>query len=426
MAESVLVLGCLILLASIFGLIVWRAPQVTIAILLLQVLLSSAAINFNPTFLFFGYHFYLTDTFTIFLLASGLLRKLSKKLWSRSDTIFTLFSLNVIFGTWSYCQIFPFQTSITQHRELLYAVAVYFWAASIRVSLTRVFDLFIGISLIAAILQNILYLKNGFGSAADGYYDPSLGWVSARPLYASGALIMVCGLIALVARPGHWTPTKFFTAIFLFASVVLSQHRSVWVATLAAAFAWLVASDQQKFRRASVAVFSTLILSVTGIFLYLFQTNLSSVGDSATNTSTLLARDDYWSERLAVPRPLIEWLSGGLFGPSSVQLDPRFSIAAHNMYVELISTYGILGLTLFVTIIFMTFPRFNDQNRAALSMMILAVSAYGFFYSWPAWAFLFLGFGTVLKNPESLDVASVTAKSQQVRNATATVAVTTS
>ena len=202
---------------------------------------------------------------------------------------------------------------------------------------------------------------------------------------------MLCGLLAVVSRSGRWDPTRFALTGYLGISILLSQHRSVWVSALVAGTVLCIAA----IRGSKQGIFAMLpgLAAAIPIGLIAFSTasNSATLSDSAENTATLDARFSFWSDRMAVDRSTIEWLLGGFLGPSPVQLDPRFQIEAHNMYIQTITALGFVGLALLLATLVTAFPRFADAQRRTHSLMLIAVVAYGFFYTWPAWTFLLLG-----------------------------------
>ena len=287
--------------------------------------------------------------------------------------------------------MFPAQSAVNHSRQIILSVGAYFWASSLGRWDESLFQPFVWVALLGATVQNFLYLKNGFGSASDGYWDSTLGWVSARPLESSGALIMLCGFLVVTGRSGRWGPPRYALTGYLGVSILLGQHRSVWVAALVAITILCVVALRGS-KQGIYAILPGLAAAIPiGLIAFSTASNSATLADSAENTGTLNARFTFWSDRMAVDRSTIEWLLGGFLGPSPVQLDPRFQIEAHSMYIQTITVFGFVGLALLLATLVLAFPRFADAQRRTHSLMLIAVVAFGFFYTWPAWSFLLLG-----------------------------------
>ena len=382
----------LALVGCVLFVITARAPRVLLTLFLAQITLTSGAIGFYPSAVVGGVHIYLGDIFTALLVTVGVVRKLQQRNWLRQDTIFTTFALIVLVGFLSYIPQFSIQSSVNHSRALFLSIGAYFWASSLGKWDEALLAPFVWAALLGATVQNFLYLKNGFGSASEGYWDEALGgWVSARPLQSSGALIMLCGLLVILSRSGAWNGTRVALTTYLAVSVVLSQHRSVWVAALIA-ITVLAALAIRGSRQGIFAILPALAAAIPiGVVGFIAFTNSSALVDSAQTTGTLDARFGFWTDRLAVDRSSFEWLMGGFLGPTPVQMDPRFQIEAHNMYIQMLTTVGIVGLVLLLITLGLAFPRFADAQRRTHSVMLIAVIVFGFFYTWPAWSFILLG-----------------------------------
>ena len=92
---------------------------------------------------------------------------------------------------------------------------------------------FVWAGVLASLTQVIGITRRGFGSSADGVIVNG-ELASARPLTAAVALIMLIGMIVLLLDGRKVSLPKALLASWLAVSVVLSQHRSVWVAAAVA------------------------------------------------------------------------------------------------------------------------------------------------------------------------------------------------
>jgi len=68
------------------------------------------------------------------------------------------------------------------------------------------------------------------------------------------------------------------------------------------------------------------------------------------------------------------------------------TISSHSMLVDLLSMLGLLGLGVFV-VLFLRATAYRWLVPPVLPICLIATAAFGFFYAWPSWAWVFLGAG---------------------------------
>ncbi len=117
-------------------------------------------------------------------------------------------------------------------RDWIYGLAFFWWGyVALRSRASGLRAALVGLGCVAALVQAFGYMSAGFvpfssGVLIDGaYFDP-------RPIHAQSALLMVVGLAVLLVDDAWSRPTRLVLAGLLSFSVVISMHRSVWIAFL--------------------------------------------------------------------------------------------------------------------------------------------------------------------------------------------------
>ena len=246
-----------------------------------------------------------------------------------------------------------------------------------------------------------------------------------RPIGASVAMLIVIAFTAALYKPLP-SPWGALIPSFLGINVVLSQHRSVWVAMTVTVVLILLNGrtiPQARLALTSIAITAVFLVAsllgpLVGVSL-LPTSRVSGAGAGAglpevvSSSSSLEWRLEMWQSRLTAPRSPLEWLSGGSFGVTPIRvpgegvMNPSFS--AHNQYVELITMLGVLGLVLAVGLVVAAIVR-SGGPLPWVWTSLCALVVYGLFYSWPVWSWLLVGIGLAagrrdsLRSTRSLDV----------------------
>ncbi len=229
-----------------------------------------------------------------------------------------------------------------------------------------------------------------------------------RPVGAPAALMMVLGLVLAAGEGRLSSRVRTAVVVVLGATVVLAQHRSVWIALLVALvlLMWDGKRRGVSFRQMAgfLAVAAFFVLSAVMPVLTPWSILPSgpsaqagpSLPDSFESVGTFSWRLDMWESRLTQSRSLMEWLTGGMWGPTPVWgpgssvMNP--TISSHSMLVDLLSMLGLLGLVVFV-VLFLRATAYRWLVPPVLPICLIATAAFGFFYAWPSWAWVFLGAG---------------------------------
>lgn len=278
------------------------------------------------------------------------------------------------------------QSNVSSWRDIL------IWSG---VSVAMVQDLSLGTS------RDLLAQKLSTAGAAEFY--------CARPIGASVAMLMLVAFAAALYKPLP-APWGWLVPSFLGINVVLSQHRSVWVAT--AVLCVLILLNLRHLPQARQALVSILISAgflsasllspLLGVSL-LPTSRISSAGGSGgglpdviSSSSSLAWRLEMWESRLTASRSPLEWLSGGSFGVTSVRVPGQGvmnpSLSAHSQYVDLVTMLGLIGLLVAMGLM-VTAIVASRLPLPWVSATLCAVTAYGIFYSWPVWSWVLVGVG---------------------------------
>jgi hypothetical protein len=254
---------------------------------------------------------------------------------------------------------------------------------------------------VVAAVQLLLILSGRTFSTDAG----ASAFYSHRPFGATFALFILAAFVILCSEPDRWTWQTTLTATFLGCSVVLAQHRSVWVALAVVCLLMMLKTLRgEGYRPARVPILVTI--GFTGLaFLLpaLMPWSLlpggtssgtgASVPDSVTDADSLGWRLGMWESRVRAARSLFEWLFGAVFGPTPVigpeaqVTNPRFS--AHSLWVDQLTMVGLVGLG---TLLVLFAVALRTPGRLPeLQILLWSVLAFGFFYNLTVWSYLLLG-----------------------------------
>ena len=295
-------------------------------------------------------------------------------------------------GLISWLLILGLQPAVNFWRAWTFPVAAALYAVSSpRLSEPGGLRPFVWAGVLASITQVMGITTRGFGSNEDDVIVNGEVF-SARPLTAAVALIMLIGMINLLLDGRRLNLPKILLVSWLAASVVLSQHRSVWVAAAVAGLLVvpaLVSTSRQRLVAGTLAGLGAAAIALGVTALVRTQPQLSL---AATSTGTLEWRLENWTEKLTTDRSTLEWLVGSAFGPTPLS-DPQanllFAVSSHSMYVETTSTLGLIGLGLLVLVFVgaIRAARGSTPERVA----VITLLAYGLFYQWPGVTWLIVG-----------------------------------
>ncbi|TXH41568.1 MAG: hypothetical protein E6Q90_11415 [Actinobacteria bacterium] len=264
----------------------------------------------------------------------------------------------------------------------------------------------LGFGLLAAAMQllGLLLFSNELAPLA--VYGPG-AFYGARPLHANSALFMVVALALVLSdrrMDGRW---QMLLGMVLGLSAVYSQWRSVWAALAVVLLVWVWRSCADPALRRSLPVSLAVGVSWAVVLLSPVLTGRSllpgggveAVGsvelpDTATSTGTLGWRFEMWRSRLEAPRSVANYFFGGVFTDSNVVFPGkgimRGSLSGHNLFVDLYTYLGLVGLGLLVVLVWAAF-RVGGPASWEHRTLLLAVLVYGMFFLWAPWMWVLLG-----------------------------------
>lgn len=295
------------------------------------------------------------------------------------------------------------QPAVNFWRPWTFAMAAALYAASApRLSAPDGLRPFVWAGMLASATQIIGIALHGFGSNMDDVIINGVA-VSARPITASAALMMLVGLIVLLVDGQPLSARKSVLAAWLGTSIVVSEHRSVWVAAAVAGvlvLGALVRGSRQRLVAGTVAVIAGVAVA-TGVGAVVQSQQDLDV--SAHSTGTFDWRVANWEEKLTTPRSALQWMVGSIASPTPLN-DPAtgvvYRVSSHSMYVEAITCLGVLGLGLLLLVIVGAI--WSSLPGGATRIVVASAVAFGVFYQWPGFIWLVIGVALGLQSAPGL------------------------
>jgi O-antigen ligase len=259
------------------------------------------------------------------------------------------------------------------------AVALYFSTVAFDPRMQRIFVRTSGV--LAALLVGVAALR--WGGLLDGAGDSSTGrFATLERIRAINSvqslLVLQFALLALVGQRLTF-PSAFGritgNALLLFTLVL--QHRSVWVAGMAAVFATALSGARRHFGAIAfggvVVALLIVVLSALGIGGSLFGEVSRSAARAVQGADTAQARLDTWQFALG------KWWGGGpsawLFGlPFGTNMErvvvnsqgdaQKISFQSHSFYIQTLFSLGLVGLGSWLAFFAATGRRLLQQARS--------------------------------------------------------------
>ena len=166
--------------------------------------------------------------------------------------------------------------------------------------------IFVSSAIVVGLASLVGILLFGFGSSASNVVVNGV-IETGRPVHASGSLMILIGLWVTILSVGKWSARRLLLALFLASMVLITQNRSVWVATIAGVIIWWLV-PRIHFRGASSGAggFSrTLVVVPVAVGTALVGLSVAALGQSASNDQTWLWRMARWAASMSIPR---SWL----------------------------------------------------------------------------------------------------------------------
>lgn len=383
--------------------LVMRWPTVGWCIISTAILVAGELPQTPPVAGFGGLAIYAEDAVCIALLIAALpkLRRVNHSRNGRS-VLLIIFVVLLVASLLRGMAVYGLGLAVNESRQLLYLVVAIAWALSqvgdenFEVRLRR-FMSFTGWGLIGVAAYHVA--TTGLGTA-DGMLLRNGHLVTDRPLVSGQSCVLaLIGVHAVVARRRS-LPGWVFLGV-----VVLTQHRSVWVAAAAALGMALVAASPRIRARLVIGV---LVVSLLGVAFLTSEQGaevMAKLSYSASSTGTIDDRTYGWIELLRQSQRLGwgEAIWGQPMGSSyrRLNIDGRLvEYAPHNWYVTVYLRMGILGIAALAGILGGAFRRHVQERRLPPLVWLTLIAVYAIPYGLPWYLAPFLAISLVLTSKE--------------------------
>ncbi|MFJ7178082.1 O-antigen ligase family protein [Streptomyces massasporeus] len=313
----------------------------------------------------------------------------------------TAFSLIRGFG------LFGVQTAGNEARNViqLLCVALFVAVLSPGRNLVRAFTLIWVLAACALSCLALLgWLSIGFGSSADRIMVDGV-LTGTRPVSAAEAMII--GQAATILLCGHGPRRGRTLAWLLLVVVILTQHRTVWLASGVMITGWLLSRHRRTGSRAAA-------LGVLGSLgtLYFVAASwgtadevTSSLAASSEDDRTLMWRLEGWHALLPRLEGVPDWLLGLPFGSGYDRLvNGTFTaVSPHNFYLEVLLRLGLPGLVVLLLVYATAWRRVgvDGEHNLVLRLLICGQLVYMITYSLPPEQAVILGLLAACAQPRS-------------------------
>ena len=262
--------------------------------------------------------------------------------------------------SWSiYRGIDPFglPAAVNESRSLLRFIAVVYYFSTVeqrRELLNRIGWMWLAMSGVMA----LIVVARWAGNAAGLYEGFFAGYELRRVVHADAALILAQGaIIALPLFLERKTGLVRYVAPALLAFVVLLQHRTVWVITIAGIVYLLFRERAVARRLLTVMAVAAALLAALAFTVFDQQEAVLSdqLARSAQSTDTFEWRVAGWQMLLSDsgPQGLQELVLGRPYGTGwkrSFVPGWPIDVSPHNFYVETFLRVGLVGLAIILAI----------------------------------------------------------------------------
>lgn len=345
--------GPLLLFAGIAGLVVAvflveaviRRPVVAAAIITTDLVLRYSDVPL-PSLPLGSVSVYDHDIVFALIGTAAIARLLRKHWFTWAQRSLLLAGAILLFSLARGVAAFGVETAVNESRHWLFLViaALYFTTVVSRRVLHRVgFVIVCGGGALAAVavLRWVIVGAGGpealLGSRADA---------GLRVLHAEVTLIVLQAFFILAVAFQRLNTWLRWLAAGLLTTVILMQHRTIWVALVVGLLVMLY-RDRDLARRAVVLIAGALLATAL-VVISLFGNPADEVATTATRTDTFEWRFEGWQELITTrgPQNAVEVASGQGFGAGwarEVANRPTRDVSPHSMYVESLLRLGLIG-----------------------------------------------------------------------------------
>ncbi len=406
--------------------VAFRFPLVTVLLLIILAVIPAifqAAPEYSEEWMFIGFRIRIQDVVMVSMLGAVFLKVIFrvKVLFSRNNLSLSVYV--IFFGLWVFFEIIRninvYGLSAPgefRYRYLILSaplyVAFFFSSTEQRKKLLKL--------LIASSLFLPLMCVPIIGELKNWSIGPD-----SRFFSSSISLGLLYGLLALgLAKKYRIIKINqilyWFVVVAAGLMIIIDSHRSVWLATFATGGTLFCIKEiyyNKRMNHTLLTIFSiVIILTLTNQILILkAKTNivdyitgrasdLVKLDESYNNTASW--RVAQWKGQMSnfYASPIIGEGFGSYWGLSGVRGD--LGVSPHNLYIQTLVKLGIIGMLLYVIIIFKMFIRFkriitkynfkNDSEMPILILgMVVLIAAHVFYiaYSFEYYSLLFIGLG---------------------------------
>jgi hypothetical protein len=295
------------------------------------------------------------DVVSIALLSVGVWRLFSEEISGPVKvallTIVLSLVAHLIWGAFE----FGLQQATDYSRGWFTIVSGVVYAATVKDWDSRLPTAFIATGCLLAAVSIVQILRRGLHSA-NTFIDQGGQYVDARPTVAVAVLVMLQALIMLLARKKFTLRTACISGL-LISGIVLLQYRTLWVTAIACALLgafYLAMRFRASNERAVYALTGATLVLVPILLFGVSQVSAyRESAESATGeTSTLAWRIEAWKALVGRHSSAFELLIGTPSGTErQIVVDGRASnLSAHDVYVEALLLYGLVGFLAFSTL----------------------------------------------------------------------------
>jgi hypothetical protein len=386
-ADQLALLAVVAVIAAEVVVLAWRHPPVGLWLFMAAYLAQIGGWNLETVAL--GFQVYPLDIVAALLLAVSALRLRNVIALSRPIIVIgLLLALAIARGL----SEFGAATSFNGSRAFIYVIAGVIFARVCLVGRWYSIELVWFVAAAAlAVVATLFIARNGLGTYSS---------TGERPLNSGQALIVAqASLLALATnRPGHGR----LGAIAGFGLVVLSQQRTVWIATLAMALvlAYRPSGEGNGRTRRTVRVgLGGALLGSIALVLISPPELSNSLTTATSDDATLSWRAEGW--RFFIDEFGSRGLGEKLVGqPSGRTLERVINTAirtesAHNMYVQVLVTLGLLGLAALV-ILYVGALRRSWRANPVLASVIVGLCVFSIGYQIESVQGIWIGFALSL------------------------------
>lgn len=339
-----------------------------------------------------GYDLALLDALAVVMLAGAVVHGLVTKRGGAHVVLLlvlgALLAVNVLRGV----AAFGLQQAVNESRQWFYLLATVAFGVTLPLRDVRRWRQFAVLSAGWLVLVAVVGLLDTGVQPATAPIQVDGQLMDPRPVTAPGALLLAEALLLVLARSRN-RYRALVSAAALGGTLLVLQHRTVWIAALAALL-YLTAVALRGDRRARLAALVAAgAVTVAALTAFLTGTaQRSAVAVSAENVAaadnTFIWRVTGWRELLQAPTDVTKVVFGDPFGSGfrRVISGQLVTVSPHSQYVETLLRFGVVGLALSVGVFLLAWRGAPaaagtiGASPAALRALLMVAALYGIAY----------------------------------------------